>query len=448
MLRLEFDTSQSLQLYERALGVSIGGVHNYAFSDEPHPLYFSRAAGSRLWDVDGNEYIDLGGGRGPCVLGHNHPEVFQAVVEALAQYGPHLALPHPREIELSEQLVALIPCAERVGLTGGGGSDPCFHAVRIARAHTGRKKIIRFEGSTHGWSEPLAMSDFPSAEEAGPYEEPNSVAPPGTLPEVAANTIVLPINDPAVLERRLEREGHEVAALIVEPVVQNIGCVPLDPGFPQLLRQVCDHYGIVLIYDEMQTGFRHDLGGMQKLQDVLPDLAVFGKAMSNGYIISALVGKRAIMSQLPPEGRVRFSGTYNGHVLGVSAALKTIEILRRDNGAAYRKLFQLGRLVTEGLTEAIAALGIKARVQNVGSVYALYFTDQPVRNYRDLLPLRSGTPAALRKAYRAYALRHGVYVPRHEGGRCFISTSHSEDDVAKVVDVTVRFLAERQAELR
>lgn len=440
--------ARSAALHDVARAISPGGVHNQARVDDPHPLYFSRAAGSRLWDVDGNEYIDLHAGHGPAVLGYNHPEVLEAVIASLTERGPHLGLGHPGEIELSTLLVELIPCADMVGLCGGGGSDPCYHAIRLSRTFTGRKKIIRFEGSTHGWAEPLAVSDAPNPDEAGPYEEPHSVAPPGALPEVIANTIVLPHNDPGILERRLAREGREVAALIIEPVVQNLGCVPLIDGFPQLLRQVCDHYGIVLIYDEVQTGFRHDLGGMQKLHRVTADLAIFGKAMANGFIISAIAGRRAIMSLLQPAGQVRFSGTFNGHVLGVDAALKTIEILRRDNGAMHRKLFHLGRLATEQLNEAIARLGVKARVQSFGSVFALYFTDGPIRNYRDLLPLRFGKMGGLRTAYRKYALAHGVYVPRTPGGRCFISAAHTEDDIAKIADITTRFLTEHRQELQ
>lgn len=440
--------SRSAELYEIARAISPGGVHNGGRWDTPHPMYFTRAAGARLWDVDGNEYIDLHAGHGPAILGYNDPEVLEAVISALRDHGPHFGLGYPGEIELSRQMVELVPCAEMVGLCGGGGSDPCYHAIRLSRTFTGRKKIIRFEGSTHGWAEPLSISDGPSPDEAGPYEEPNRVAPPGALPEVIANTIVLPHNDPAVLERRLEREGHEVAAIIIEPVVQNLGCVPLLDGLPQLLRQLCDHYGIVLIYDEIQTGFRHDLGGMQKLHGVVPDLATFGKAMANGFILSAITGKRELMSLFQPTGQVRLSGTFNGHVLGVDASLKTVEILRRGEGAVHRKLFRLGQMATDQLNEAIARLHVKARVQGFGSVFALYFTDQPVRNYRDLMPLRFGKLGALRERYRKYALAHGIYMSRHPGGRCFLSAAHTEDDVAKIVDVTVRFLTEHRDELR
>jgi glutamate-1-semialdehyde 2,1-aminomutase len=440
--------ARSAELYELARAVSPGGVQNAARIDDPHPLYIARAAGARLWDVDDNEYIDLHAGHGPAVLGYNDPEVRDAAIKSLTERGPHFGLGHPGEVHLARQMVELIPGAEMVGLCGGGGSDPCYHAIRLSRAFTGRRKIIRFEGSTHGWAEPLSVSDAPRPDEAGPYEAPNTVAPPGALSEVIGNTIVLPHNDRGVLERRLAREGHDVAALIVEPVVQNLGCVPLDEGFPQFLRQVCDHYGIVLIYDEIQTGFRHDLGGMQKLHGVTADLATFGKAMANGFIISAITGKRSIMSLFQPVGRVRFSGTFNGHVLGVDAALKMVEILQRGDRAVHRKLFHLGRLASDGLNAAIAQLQIRVRVQAFGSVFALYFTDQPIRNYRDLMPLRFGKPGELREAYRKYALAHGVYIPRTPGGRCFISAAHTEDDIAKVVDVTVRFLTEYREEFR
>jgi glutamate-1-semialdehyde 2,1-aminomutase len=442
------ETRQSEKLHEIARDVSPLGVHGNGRWYEPFPLYFARAAGARLWDVDGNEYIDLHGGLGPYVLGYNHPEVLAAAIETLTQQGPHLGLPHPGEVQLCRRIIDLVPCADKVVLCGGGGSDPCYHAIHLARAYTGRKKIIKFEGGQNGWADPLSMSITPSADEAGPYERPNTVASPGTLPEVVANTVVLPANDAGVLQRYLEREGREIAAIMVEPVMQGMGCVPLEPGYPQLLRQLCTHYGIVLIFDEIQTGFRHDLGGVQKLLGVTPDLATFGKAMANGFVISALTGRRDLMSMLQPEGPVHFSGTFNANVLGVHTSLKTIEVLKRGDAAVHRRLFELGRLFTDGMNEAIQKHNVKARVQSFGSVSALYFTDQPVRNYRDLLPLRSGRLGELRHAYRYHLMRHGIFVNAHVGNRTFLSAAHTDDDVARVVDVTGRFFAEHQAELR
>jgi glutamate-1-semialdehyde 2,1-aminomutase len=439
---------ESQRLYERARDVAPLGVHGNGRWYEPNPLFFSRAAGARLWDADGKEYIDLHGGLGPCILGYNHPEVLQTAIEALTDKGPHLGLPHPAEVQLSQVLVDLIPCAEKVVLCGGGGSDPCYHAIRLSRAFTGRKKIIKFEGGQNGWADPLSMSITPTLEQAGPYERPNTVASPGTLPEVVENTTVLPVNDASVLERHLEQEGNQIAAIMVEPVMQGMGCVPLDPGYPKLLRQFCDHYGIVLIFDEIQTGFRHDLGGAQKLLGVTPDLATFGKAMANGFVISALAGRQQLMSMLQPEGPVHFSGTFNANVLGVHTSLKTIEILQRGNGEVYRRLFDMGRLLTEGLENAIGQHRVKARVQSFGSVFALYFADKPVRNYRDLAPLRTGRPAALRHAYRHYLIRHGIFVNAHAGNRAFLSAAHSDDDIARIVEVTSQFFGEHRRELQ
>lgn len=442
------ETRQSRKLHEIARDLSPLGVHGNGRWYEPFPLYFTRAAGARLWDADGNEYLDLHGGLGPYVLGYNHPEVLAAAIETLTHQGPHLGLPHPGEVQLSREIVDLVPCAEKVVLCGGGGSDPCYHAIHLARAYTGRKKIIKFEGGQNGWAEPLSMSITPSAAAVGPYDRPNTVASPGTLPEVVANTVVLPANDAGVLQRYLEREGREIAAIIVEPVMQGMGCVPLETGYPQLLRELCTHYEIVLVFDEIQTGFRHDLGGAQKLLGVTPDLATFGKAMANGFVISALAGRRDLMSMLQPEGPVHFSGTFNANVLGVHASLKTIEVLKRGNAAIHRRLFELGRLLTDGMNDAIRKHQVKVRLQSFGSVWALYFTDQPIRNYRDLLPLRSGRLAALRHAYRYHLIRHGIFVNAHTGNRAFLSAAHTDDDIARVVKVSARFFAERQAELR
>jgi glutamate-1-semialdehyde 2,1-aminomutase len=250
-----------------------------------------------------------------------------------------------------------------------------------------------------------------------------------------------------VLERYLARYGREIAAIIIEPIMQGMGCVPLDPGYPQLLRELCSHYGIVLIFDEIQTGFRHDLGGAQKLLGVTPDLATFGKAMANGFVISALAGRREIMSMLQPEGPVHFSGTFNANVLGVHVALKVLEILRRDDNAVHKRLFALGRMLADGIEEAIRRHGVKARLQSFGSVWALYFTDRPVRNYRDLLPQRSGRFAALREAYRDHLLRRGIFANAHPGNRAFLSAAHTEEDVARITEATVHFFADYKSQL-
>jgi glutamate-1-semialdehyde 2,1-aminomutase len=443
--RLDFE--QSRKLHAVAQEVAPQGVHGAGRWYEPFPLFFTRGRGARLWDADGNSYIDLHGGLGPCVLGYNHPEILQRAVEALSDLGSHLGLPHPGEVQLSRELTELIPCAEKVVLCGGGGSDPCYHAIRLSRAYTGRHKIIKFEGGQNGWADPLSMSITPNAEEAGPYETPNTIASPGTLPAVVENTCVLSVNDAAVLERYLARYGREIAAIIIEPIMQGMGCVPLDPGYPQLLRELCSHYGIVLIFDEIQTGFRHDLGGAQKLLGVTPDLATFGKAMANGFVISALAGRREIMSMLQPEGPVHFSGTFNANVLGVHVALKVLEILRRDDNAVHKRLFALGRMLADGIEEAIRRHGVKARLQSFGSVWALYFTDRPVRNYRDLLPQRSGRFAALREAYRDHLLRRGIFANAHPGNRAFLSAAHTEEDVARITEATVHFFTDYKSQL-
>jgi glutamate-1-semialdehyde 2,1-aminomutase len=448
ILNSRLETTESQRLHANARKHAPLGVHGNGRSYEPFPLYFTRGAGARLWDADGNEYLDLHGGLGPYILGYNHPEILQTAIETLTERGPHLGLPHPGEVQLCDELAALIPCAEMVVLCGGGGSDPCYHSIRLARAYTGRKKIIKFEGGQNGWADPLSMSITPTAAEAGSYESPNTVASPGTLAEVVANTIVLPANDAIVLERYLEKNGRDIAAIMIEPVMQGMGCVTLEPGYPQLLRQLCDRYGIVLIFDEIQTGFRHDLRGAQALLGVTPDLATFGKGMANGFVISALAGRRELMKMLQPEGPVHYSGTFNANVLGVHTALKTIEILKRDNGAINRRLFELGGRLSDGVNAAIREHGVKVRLQSFGSVWALYFTDKPVRNYRDLLPLRSGPMAALRQVFRAHMMQRGIFLNAHAGNRAFLSAAHSDDDIVRVVEAIGQFLAEHKAELR
>ncbi|MBI3967607.1 MAG: aminotransferase class III-fold pyridoxal phosphate-dependent enzyme [Chloroflexi bacterium] len=441
-------TPTSEALHREALNYSTLGVNAAGRYFEPYPLYFKKGQGSRIWDADGNEFLDLAASHGSNVLGHAYPEIVDALVDTMRNEGVFIGNPGVKEVQLSKVFCELIPCAEHVYFTGGGGSDPIFFALRAAKALTGRKKILRLEGSYHGWSDLASISVFPDPRKAGPAEAPVPVPDSLGIPdEIVENTLVVSANDEALLERVVTREKDNIAAIIVEPVLHSMGVVRLKDSYLRLLRQLCDSHGIVLIFDEVLTGFRHDLGGAQKLLGVTPDMGVFGKAMTNGHaVIAALAGKKDVMSLFPEKAKL--SGTYVAHLLGVTAALKTIEILKRDDGAVHKHISRLGDLARDGINEAARQLGVKARSQSFGSIWCVYPTDKEVTSYRDLLTEAGYERGrAFAQAYRTWLLNYGIMTP---GGRsrAHMMLAHTDDDVERIIDATKAFFTHFRSELR
>jgi len=355
------------------------------------------------------------------------------------------ATPHPKELELTRLLSEIIPCGEKTILCGGGGSDPIYNAMRVVRAYTGRTKLLKFEGGYHGWHDYLTVSVRPNLEIAGPASDPYSVGmSPGMLQGAVDQVVVAPFNDEEAVERIVEREKDNLAAIVVEPGYSG-GCPLMKLSFLQLLRKLCDKHGIVLVFDEVVTGFRTHLGGAQALLGVTPDLGVFGKAMANGFPISALTGKNEIMSLFMPEGPVFFQGTYNGQVLGVAAALKTIEILR--DGEVHKKLWRLGDKISDELNAITDELEIDARCYNFGSIWGLYFTRKPLENYRDIanmVLLNKDNPKGY--AMKNHLINNGVFVTKSPRG--FISASHSDEEIDRTIDIISDFCHKYQEELR
>src|SRR5262245_54237137 len=441
-LRIRMDASQ--RLFQEARKFAPGGVQGDGRWYEPFPLFIKRAEGSRIWDVDGNEYLDYHASYGPAVLGYNDPRVRLAVTDALEHEGVLFAAPHSKEVELTKLLAELIPCAEMSALCGGGGSDAIYNAIRVARAYTGRKKVLKFEGGYHGWHDYLAVSIRPDVSKAGPSWEPLPIpASAGSLAEITDQVVVAPFNDEAAVQRIVEREGAELAAIIVEPVCHSAGCLILKDGFLAFRRQLCDRHGLVLIFDEVITGFRHHIGGAQRLLGVTPDLAAFGKAMANGYALCALSGRRTIMSLFAPEGPVLLSGTYMGHLLGVTAALATTRILA--DGEIHARLWQLGERIRDAVNEIIEGLGLDAHCAVFGSMWCLYFTRQ-VHSYRDAVG--DSVMQAKNRAFRTTLLNEGIYIQPRYHNRAFISAAHTDEEIDRTIRVVGQFLTDHQAALR
>jgi len=426
-----YSTSQAL--YERAQKVLAGGVSSeFRRFSHPHPLFYERGAGSRLWDADGNEYLDFTLSQGPLILGHSHPRVLESV-RAASEAGQLFAGQHLAELELAEALQRLVPCAERLRFSLSG-SEADHAALRLARAATGRPKFVRFEGHYHGWLDNAAFGIGGVDGKGDPLPWTDG------LPErVFGEAIVLPWNDLAAVERTLQRQGDSVAAIITEPVMCNNGCIPPGPGYLEGLRALCDQYGCLLIFDEVITGFRLSLGGAQSFYGVTPDLAVFGKALASGYPLSVLAGREGHM-RLVAEGKVIHAGTMNAGNPSVAAARATLEVLERDDVVA--KLFSRGCRLADGLRRAAAETGHSVLVQGPGPMFHMGFTSaRAVESLRGM----SGYDRPKYAAFVAQMQERGVRLIGR--GLWYVSAAHTEGEIEHAVETAREVLEgmEREA---
>jgi len=421
-------TDKSKKLYEEARKLTPGGVHSGLRFFEPYPIFISRAKGAKIYDADENEYLDYHLAFGPIILGHSHPNIIAAVEDQLNE-GIIFGLCSQLEIEVAKKITTYVPSAEMVRFCNSG-TEATYHAIRVARAFTGREKIVKFEGAYHGWHDYVAVSTSPTLKDAGPRELPASVPDTeGLSKEIVKNTIVVPFNDPEVLEATIKKHKNDVAALITEPILHgNSTCILPEDGFLELLRDITAKHNIVLIFDEVVTGFRHSLGGAQKLFKVTPDLTTFGKGMANGFPVAAVCGKEDIMDKFRPTGKVDYGGTFNGNPVSMAATLATIREL--ENSEVYRKLFHLGENIRDQLNEVISELKLKAQAVGFGSVFQLLFTDKKIRNYRDVL---TANAEEFKKFHRGM-MNKGVFILPHAYKRCHVSAAHTSEDVEYTIE--------------
>ena len=440
------ETTRSRELHERARGFLPMGVTGDGRYSEPFPITFARASGKWMHDVDGNAYLDFHGGFGTAILGYAHPEVDAAVIEATREIGAFVGVPHPYEQRLAERLCDALPGAERVALCGGGGTDAIYHCLRLARAATGRPKLVKIEGGYHGWHGDVGASTRPPLKAAGDARHPATVPnSQGILPSVLAEIVVATANNGELLEEIFEREGDQIAGVLVEPVLYSAGCVLVDPAYLALARDLCDRHRAVLIFDEVMSGFRNGLGGAGGRAGVVPDLGAYGKAVANGYMLSFLAGRAALMTQLAPEGPVFYSGTFNGHPLSVAAAMATLDVIERDN--VPERLWQLGDRIADGINAASDELGVEAVCQAYGSVFCIYFGVSAVRNYRDYVQRVTSETERLDDALREFLRNNGVYVHKRHVNRCFIGAAHEDADADRMVDLVAEFMRIHREEL-
>ncbi|MBI2321955.1 MAG: aspartate aminotransferase family protein [Chloroflexi bacterium] len=436
------DTSTSRRMHEEARRWSPQGVHGEGKHYEPYPHVWRRAVGARMWDVDGNEYVDYWCAAGPVILGHNHPAANDAAKRALDEIGVLFCAPYPGEMELAKLIRRYVLAAEMSGF-GCGGSDAIVYALRAARSYTGRTKILRCEGSYHGWYDGVLFSVAPKPEQIVEGEYTAVPESTGLPPEAREHVVVCAYNDADQMERLVEQHKDELAAIIIEPISHSMGVVLPVPGFLERARQLCDAYGIVLIFDEIITGFRHGLGGAQGLLGVTPDLSAFGKAMANGYPICAVSGKQRFMQELAPHGRAFFSGTFNGNPLCVEAARATIRAL--DEGRVHDRVFRLGRMVADGINALARRHGVRVQCVQVGSTWCVYVADRAPQSYREILRHHD---AEAGRAFVHHMWRRGFYTTPRRAAKWYINGAHTEEDIKRTIDAAGAFFAEHAASLR
>ncbi len=418
--------ARSQELYADATEALAGGVNsNFRLGGRPVPLFFTRGARAHLWDADGNDYVDYVLGMGPNILGHAPPAVTDAVAESLGR-GVLFAGQYAEEIALARLVQRLVPCAERVRF-GLSGSEMDQAAIRVARAATGRDVIVKFEGHYHGWFDTLLVSTQPPLDHAGPDDAPAKWYPSAGQSRHAADDLhVLPWNDLDALTRHLDAHAGEIAGVLMEPVLCNTCVIAPRPGYLEGVRELCDRHGIVLIFDEVITGFRLGLGGAGRRLGVTPDLAVFAKAIGGGYPIAALAGKERFMSLL--TGPVLHGGTYNGNMVSTIAALATLGELARGGDALYADMEARGGRLMAGLRDAAAAAGVPLHVQGFGVAFNTTFgAVGPIANYRDY----ARTDLPTQKRFVGELQDRGVRVTAR--GTWFLSTAHTDADVTRTL---------------
>lgn len=413
----------SAALFDRARQVIPGGVNTSLRKVEPQ-IVWSRAEGATLYDVDGNAFLDYHAAFGPIILGHSHPGVAAGVAEQQRSLDLIGVGTSELEIRAAEKVVEHVPSAEQV-LFCTSGSEATYHAVRVARGATGRRAIVKFQGHFHGWHDHLLANVISPPDRLGGLDPLSS----GILPDVHAELIVLEWNDLEGLERVMAERGREIAAVILEPIPHAIGVVMPEQEFLTRLRALTSEHGVVLVFDEVVTGFRHALGGYQSITGITPDLTTLGKAMANGYPCAAICGRSDLMQHFnTSDGDVFFSGTFNGHPLAMAACVATIEAL--EEPGLYERLFALGDRMRRGLEGIIERLGMEAFPSQFGSVFVTYFMSPPANSYRDLL--RNDDEMYL--DFHRGMLDRGFYMLPMALKRNHISASHTEGDIDRTLE--------------
>jgi glutamate-1-semialdehyde 2,1-aminomutase len=416
--------TKSKDLFARAKKTIPGGVNSPVRAGKSvgiDPPFIARAEGCRLWDVDGNEYIDYVSSWGPMILGHGRREVLDALRETL-ELGTSYGAPTQLEVEMAEIIVDMVPSIERVRMVNSG-TEATMSAIRLARGYTGRNKIIKFDGCYHGHGDGLLVAAGSGLATLG---IPGS---PGVPEDLAKHTLSLPFNDLTAVERAFDEFGRDIAALIVEPVPGNMGVIIPQKGFLEGLRDITLRNGSLLIFDEVITGFRLSEGGAQQIYDVIPDMTTLGKIIGGGLPVGAFGGKKEIMSEMAPDGDIYQAGTLSGNPLAMVAGLATLRILRE--GDIYRTLEKRSQQLFSGLESAAEEAGIPVVVNRLGSMGSLFFSKSPVTDFASA----KNSDGERFKRYYARMLEQGIYLAPSPYETTFVSYAHNEEVIKKTVEI-------------
>ena len=413
-----------------------GGVNSYARKFD-REIHFEAGDGSKIYDLDGNEYIDYLNAWGAILLGHCDPAVTTKVTEVLQTQDLYGYGTTSLEVDVAQAIAERVPSADKV-LFGVTGSEVVARAITLARAVTGRRKIIKFQGTYHGWYDPVAMNHLSEEADLGEHD----VFTNGLLEEATDETIILPYNDLAAVQDAVDEHGDEIAGIILEPIAHNMGCVVPTDGFLEGLRRVCDDNDMLLIFDEIITGFRHDMGGVQNIEGVTPDLTTLGKGIANGYPLSVLCGKDEYMNrfQTVQDGDVSFGGTYNAHASSMAAASASINALEARN--FHDEAIQKRDQICDALEEILEDHGITATVKRYGTVFLTYFMEPPIENYRDVLR----NDDELYDEYRQRMIDQGILMVPKPVRRNYILESHTQEDIDKTIEAAKSAIASIAAE--
>ncbi|MFZ5814864.1 MAG: glutamate-1-semialdehyde 2,1-aminomutase [Bacillota bacterium] len=428
---MPFDLSKSQALFTASKEVIPGGVNSPVRSFRSvggPPPFIARGEGARLYDVDGNSYVDYCLSWGPLILGHAHPEVVAALQEAVVR-GTSYGAPTELELEMARRVIACMPSLEMVRMVNSG-TEATMSAIRLARAYTGRSKIIKFIGCYHGHNDNLLVRAGSGATDLG---VPDS---PGVPASVAGNTLSIHFNDLEGVEAAFQAHGDDIAAIITEPVVGNMGLVLPKPGFLEGLRRITAQYGALLIFDEVMTGWRVSYGGAQAYFDIDPDLTTFGKVIGGGLPVGAYGGKRKIMEMVAPAGPMYQAGTLSGNPLAMTAGLKMLEVLSRPGN--FERVVALTDRLVAGLNGNLERLGLPYRAKSIGTMFGLFFTDREVHNYDDALT----SDTKLYSRYFHGMLKRGVYLAPSQFEAGFMSLAHTEADIDATVAAAYEALEE------
>ena len=410
--------NKNLSLFEQSQTLIPGGVNSpvRAFgSVGGTPIFFKKGLGSRLWDENDKEYIDYINSWGPMILGHANPEVLDAVKQA-SQNSLSFGAPTSRELAIAEEIIKLVPSIEQVRLVSSG-TEATMSAIRVARGYTGRDKIVKFEGCYHGHADALLVK---AGSGALTFGQPSSA---GVPEDVAKHTLTLPYNHTQALEDLFASSGDEIACVIIEPVVGNMNLIIPHQEFLQSLRTLCTKHGAVLIFDEVMTGFRVDLGGAQTLFDVIPDMTTLGKVIGGGLPVGAFGGKKEIMQQLAPLGPVYQAGTLSGNPVAEAAGLKTLELIQRPH--LFTKLSAITSNLVDGLTASAQQKNIDFCARHVGGMFGMYFSKKAPDSFDEIM---QSDRDAFKKFFHLM-LNEGIYFGPSAFEAGFVSAVHSEEDI-------------------